>query len=403
MNSYTYTARDRTGLRREGLLAANSTNEAIEALRQRRLTPVDVHETVGRSVRKHKTVHRSRIRSSDLAAMSWQLSAMLDGGLAITATLEIIAEDTENLQLRHILQQTLAKVREGKLLSDGLSDFPTVFNRLALAIVIAGETSGDLGRALRMLAEHFEARDRIARKVQNAVSYPIFVLSLIGAIIVGIMALIMPRFQMIFTQIGGELPAFTRTFMGFYGFLCRNMLCMFLAVVLAVFAAVALARTPSGHRLLSHVVLRLPLFGRLFSEAFVAMFCRTVATLLEAGVPVLECFEILRGLSNNDVISSAVARVKQYIASGSNVALGMTAAGFFPNMVVKMAQAGEESGSLPTMLRKTSDHYERRITATIDTLTRLLEPVMIAIVGAVVLVVVIALYLPIFTISDAAH
>ena len=147
MNSYTYTARDRTGLRREGLLAANSTNEAIEALRQRRLTPVDVHETVGRGVRK-RNVHRSRIRSSDLAAMSWQLSAMLDGGLAITATLEIVAEDTENLQLRHILQQTLAKVREGKLLSDGRSDFPNVFNRLALAIVIAGETSGDLGRAL---------------------------------------------------------------------------------------------------------------------------------------------------------------------------------------------------------------------------------------------------------------
>jgi len=130
------------------------------------------------------------------------------------------------------------------------------------------------------------------------------------------------------------------------------------------------------------------------------MFCRTVATLLEAGVPVLEALEILKGMSANDVINAAVARVKQHVASGSNIALGMTAAGFFPNMVVKMTQVGEESGSLPMILRKTSDHYERKITANIETLTRLLEPVMITTVGAIVLVVVIALYLPIFTVSD---
>lgn len=400
MKSYTYTARDRTGSRREGLLAANSANEAMETLRQRHLTPIDVHETLARGPKKHKTVHRSKVRSADLGAMSWQLSTMLEGGLSITTALDIIAEDTENLQLRHILQRTLGKVSEGKLLSDGLSDFPHVFNRLALAIVIAGETSGDLGQALRTLAEYFDSRDRIAKKVRSAVAYPIFVLSLITAIVIGVMTLIVPRFQMIFAQIGGKLPAFTRVFMGFYSLLCQNLLYVVLVVAGLVFGSVALAKTKGGHRLLSQAVLRLPLFGKLFSEAFIAMFCRTIATLLEAGVPVLETFEILRGMSTNDVIVSAIARVKQHVMGGSNVALGMTAAGFFPNMVVKMAQVGEESGSLPAILRKTSDHYERKITATIDTLTRLLEPVMITTVGAVVLVVVIALYLPIFTISD---
>lgn len=400
MNSYTYTARDRTGSRREGLLAANSANEALEALRQRHLTPVDVHETVGRGVKKRKTTRRSRVRASDLGATSWQLSTMLEGGLAITTALDVIAEDTENLQLRRILQQTLAKVSEGKLLSDGLSDFPHVFDRLALAIVIAGETSGDMGQALRTLAEHFDSRDRIIKKVRSAVAYPIFVLCLITAIVIGIMTLIVPRFQMIFAQIGGRLPAFTRAFMGFYGFLCQNLLYVILGLAVGVLALTAFAKTRNGHRLLSQAVLRLPLFGKLFTEAFVAMFCRTVATLLEAGVPVLEALEILKGMSANDVINAAVARVKQHVASGSNIALGMTAAGFFPNMVVKMTQVGEESGSLPMILRKTSDHYERKITANIETLTRLLEPVMITTVGAIVLVVVIALYLPIFTVSD---
>ena len=133
------------------------------------------------------------------------------------------------------------------------------------------------------------------------------------------------------------------------------------------------------------------------------MFCKTVATLLEAGVPVLDAFEILRGMSSNDVIVSAIARVKQHVTGGSNVALGMAAAGFFPNLVIKMAQVGEESGSLATILRKTSEHYERRITSTIDSMTGLLEPIMITTIGAIVLVVVIALYLPIFTISDVGH
>ena len=403
MKSYTYTARDRTGSRREGLLAANSTHEALETLRQRHLTPIDVRETVARGVKKQKTVHRSRIRSADLGAMSWQLSTMLEGGLTITAALEILAEDTDNPQLRHVLQQALTKVGEGKLLSDGLSEFPHVFNRLALAIVIAGETSGDLGQALRTLAEYFDGRDRIAKKVRTALSYPIFVLTLITAIVIGIMTLIVPRFQVIFAQIGGKLPAFTRVFMGFYNLLCHNVLYVVAGIALVVLGVAAIAKTKGGHRVLSQAVLRAPLFGKLFSEAFVAMFCRTIATLLEAGVPVLETFDILRGMSTNDVIVSAIGRVRQHVMGGSNVALGMTAAGFFPNMVIKMAQVGEESGSLPAILRKTSDHYERKITATIETLTRLLEPVMITTVGVIVLVVVIALYLPIFTISDVAH
>ena len=403
MKSFTYVARDATGVRREGMLAANSSNEALEILRSRQLTPIGVYETLAQGRKKRKSAHRGRIRSADLCAMCWQLSTMTEGGLTITAALDIIAEDTDNLQLRHLLQQTLAKVSEGRLLSDGLKAFPQVFNRLALAIVIAGETSGDLGQALRTLAEYFEGRDRIAKKIRGAVSYPIFVLVLITVIVIGIMGLIVPRFRAIFAQLGSELPAFTRAFMGFYDFMCHNLVYVVLTVAAAGFGLVLMARTKEGHRALSKTLLRIPLFGRLFSEAFIAMFCRTIATLLEAGVPVLEAFEIVRGMSTNDVIVSAIARVKQHVTGGSNVALGMAAAGFFPNMVIKMAQVGEESGSLAVILRKTSDHYERRITATIDAMTGLLEPIMITTIGAIVLVVIIALYLPIFTISDVAH
>ncbi len=402
MKSFTYVARDAGGARRDGMLAANSPNEVLEILHHRQLTPIGIEETAVRGVKDRKAA-RGRVKSADLAAMCWQLSTMLEGGMSITIALDIIAEDTENLQLRGVLRQARARVSEGRLLSEGLSGCPRVFNRLAVAIVVAGETSGDLGAALRALAEHFDSRDRIVKKIRGAVAYPAFVVSLITLIIIGIMTLIVPRFRMIFNQLGGQLPAFTRGFMGFYDTLCHYALYFGAAGVLTLGAGVALSRTKDGHQVLSRLVLRLPLFGRLFTESFVAMFCRTIATLLEAGVPVLDALEILRGMATNDVIASAIVHVKQHVTGGSNIALGMAAAGFFPNMVVKMAQVGEESGALPAILRKTSEHYERRVTSTIDALTGLLEPIMITTIGAIVLVVVIALYLPIFTMSGVAR
>jgi len=402
MKSYTFVARDTGGSRRDGMLAANSSNEALEILRHRQLTPIGLQETLAKGVKDHK-VARRHVKSADLGAACWQLSTMLEGGMSITAALDIIAEDTENLQLRQALQQARTKVSEGRLLSDGLGGCPKIFNRLAVAIIVAGETSGDLGQALRTLAEHFDNRDRIVKKIRGAIAYPIFVVTLITAIVIGIMTMIVPRFRMIFDQLGGKLPAFTRGFMGFYDVLCSNLPYFLVAALLAVGAGVLSSRTRGGHRILSRLALRAPLFGRLFRESFVATFCRTMATLLAAGVPVLDALEILRGMTTNDVIISAIARVKQYVTGGSNVALGMATAGFFPNMVIKMTQVGEESGDLPAILRKTSEHYERKIASTIDTLTSLMEPIMITTIGAIVLVVVIALYLPIFTMSDVAH
>jgi type IV pilus assembly protein PilC len=402
MKSYTYVARDAGGARRDGMLAANSSNEALEVLRHRQLTPIGIQETLVKGAKDRKSA-RGRVKSADLGAMCWQLSTMLEGGMSITAALDIIAEDTENLQLRQVLQQARTRVSEGRLLSDGLGGAPKVFNRLAIAMIVAGETSGDMGQALRSLAEHFDSRDRIAKKIRGAIAYPIFVVTLITVVIIGIMTVIMPRFQAIFNQLGSKLPAFTQAFMAFYDTLRHNALYFVVAGALATGAGVLLSRTKGGHRFWSRLVLRMPLFGKLFRESFVALFCRTIATLLESGVPILDALEILRGMTTNDVIVSAIARVKQHVTGGSNVALGMAAAGFFPNMVVKMTQVGEESGDLSAILRKTSDHYERRIASTIEAMTSLLEPFMIVTIGAIVLVVVIALYLPIFTMSDVPH
>jgi len=255
---------------------------------------------------------------------------------------------------------------------------------------------------LTKLAQYFDSRDRLAKKIKGATAYPIFVMCFITLIIIFIMAFIVPRFKTIFDSLGGELPAFTRAFMAFYDILRYNIIYIIGFVFALIIFAVVFNKTKKGHYYFSKIVLRLPLLGKVFNQAFVATFCNTMSTLLCAGVSVLEVFEVLSGMTGNDIIKSAITQTRKSVVEGSSISLSMSTTGFFPNMVVKMIQVGEESGSLPRVLEKTSEHYERKVDSTVTTLTSLLEPIMIVSVGAVVSVVVIALYLPIFSMSDVA-
>jgi type IV pilus assembly protein PilC len=324
---------------------------------------------------------------------------MVEGGIPITTAIETISSDIENLYLQEVLHRILEKMRRGENFSGGIAEFPKVFDQLSKAIILAGETSGNLPGALKRVAEHFDSRDRLAKKVKGAMAYPIFVMVFIIMIVIFIMTFIIPRFRMIFDQFGGELPAFTRGFMGFYDFVRFNLVYIIGSIFLIGFVAVSISKNPKGHCIYSKIALRIPLFGKIISQAFVATFCKTMATLLAAGVSVLEVFDILATMTKNDVIKDAIVRSREHIVQGSNVSLGLATAGFFPNMVVKMIQVGEESGSLPQVLERTSDYYERKVDATISTVLGLLEPIMIVTVGGIVLVVILALYLPIFSMS----
>jgi len=326
---------------------------------------------------------------------------MTEGGIPITTALQAISEDIENLQLQEVLQQVLEKVQKGQTLSDSISEFPKVFNQLACAMILAGETGGNLPEALRRLGEYFDNRDKLAKKVKGAMAYPIFVFSFIVIIVIFIMAFVVPRFRDIFDQIGGELPAFTLAFMNVYEIGRSYALHIIGSLAVIIISTVLISKTKKGHYFFSRVALALPLMGKILSQAFVATFCKTMATLLAAGVPVLEVFDILSTMTNNDVIKSAVTRAREQIVGGANLSLSMFEAGFFPNMVVKMMQVGEESGSLPKVLDRTAIYYERKVDSTITTVMGLLEPIMIVVVGAIVLIVVLALYLPIFSMSPS--
>jgi len=401
MKKYGYVARDLAGAQIKGFAQAANSNEVLNQLREQGLTPISVKDVSKKgSTKAQQKGHRKRIKSADLAALCWQLATMLEGGIPITTALDIIGDDTDNAQLQEILKQISEKVKKGQPVSECVAEYPKVFNRLCCAMILAGETGGNLAKAIGKLAEYFENRDKLAKKVKGAMAYPIFVLSFIIIIVVFIMAFIVPRFRKIFDQIGGTMPAFTRGFMGFYDILHYNLHYIIGFVIVLVVFAKLFSRTKKGHYLFSRLSLSLPMFGSILSQAFVATFCRTTSTLLSSGVSVLEAFNILTGMTDNDIIKSAIVQTRENIVGGSNISLSMSTAGFFPNMVIKMIQVGEESGSMPEVLEKTSEHYERKIDATVTMLLSLLEPIMIISVGAIVSVVVIALYLPIFTMSD---
>ena len=391
-----------TGGRKEGVREANAASDVLGWLREQGFTPLSVSEvslSVKKSVRKPR---RRRIKSSDLSALCWQLTTMVEGGIPITTALETIGSDLENLQLQHILQRVLEKMQKGEPFSSSLAEFPNVFNHLSRAMILAGEAGGNLSEALRKLAEYFDSRDKLAKKVKGAMAYPAFVFTFIIVIVVFIMTFIIPRFRTMFDQFGGELPAFTRAFMGFYDMVRYNVVYIIGSVLLLIVSGVIISKTSKGHFAFCRIVLGLPLLGKILSQAFVSTFCRTMSTLVAAGVSVLEVFDILVTMTNNDIIKGAIKRTRESLVEGSNVSLSLAASGFFPNMVVKMIQVGEQSGSLSKVLERTADYYERKVDAAITTVMGLLEPIMIVTVGGIVLVVVLALYLPIFSMSGAA-
>ncbi len=399
MRNYKYVARNSKSKRKEGSKQASSQNEVLNWLRDQGLTPVLVDEVLAEHKKTKQVIVAQRIKSSELAALCWQLTTMVEGGIPIISAIDTISEDIDNTQLQKLLHQVSEEMQGGEPFSDSLARFPKVFNNLAIAMILAGESSGNLADALRRLAEYFDNRDKFVKKIRGAMAYPIFAVCFIIMIVIFIMTFIIPRFTMIFDQLGSDLPGFTKGFMAFYDMIRNNVIYIIGAVLLLIITTILVFRTKKGHYWFCRVFLGLPLIGRVLNQAFVTIFCKTMSTLLSSGVSVLETFDILVTMTNNDIIKTAILQTREKVVEGASVSSGLSASGFFPNMVVKMIQVGEESGAMSNVLERTANYYERKVDATIDTMMALLEPIMIVVVGGIVLIITLALYLPIFSMS----
>jgi type IV pilus assembly protein PilC len=400
MSGFRYVAKDLAGQKREGLSYALSRQQALVSLREQGLIPIEITE-VSADKRKTGTLsRRKRIKPSELASFCWQLCTMIEGGVPLISAIETISQDSENEFFQGVLKQTIEGMQKGETLHGSISQFPRVFDTLFCSLVMAGETGGALPSVLNRLAEYYDSKDKLMRKVRVALAYPTFVVAFLIFLIVFIMVFIIPRFKVIFTSIGGKLPLFTRMFMGVYDAIVENLLFAFLIGLAVIGGLVVYSKTERGWRRMSRIALKLPLIGRVKTQAFIAMFCKTFATLLGAGVSVLDTLDILTTMSKNAVVRDAMSDTREKIVKGSAISMSMAATGFFPRLLVKMVQVGEESGSLPYVLDRTCGYYERRVESAVATATSVLEPALIVCAGMIVLVVVIALYLPVFTISD---
>jgi type IV pilus assembly protein PilC len=400
MANFEYVAWDESGNAHEGTKQANSQDDLLVLLRDEGLTPVSVNAVEDAApIKKKQTVRYKKVKSGDLSTFCWQLSTMLEGGMPITIAIETIAEEMENKYFEEVLNTIAQNLERGEPLSECIGAYPKVFNALSRAMVLAGETGGSLVTCLQRLADYYANRDKLIRKVRGALAYPIFVVVFIVVIVVALMTFIIPRFTVMFDQFKGELPAFTRGFMFVYDLIMHNAHFIIGGIVLVSFAILGYSKTVKGHERLCRFALSAPLFGRIKLQAFVAMFCKTLSTLIASGVPILEAFEILAGMTSNDILKAGVLDTRERLVEGTNVAASMEASGFFPNVAVKMAQIGEQSGSLSSVMDKTSEYYEKKVDSLVSTMLGMMEPILIISVGAIVLVVILAMYLPIFSMS----
>lgn len=397
MATFQYVAWDQMGNCEQGTRQASSEEEVLAFLKNEQLTPVSITESQKVQQEKKTTVRYRRVKSGDLATFCWQLSTMLGGGLPITSAIETIADEIPNPYLEFILKEIAAKLSKGLTLAECMKDYPKVFSHLSCAMIMAGESGGSLTATLTRLAEHYENRDKLIRKVRGAVAYPIFVIAFIVLIVIVLMTLIIPRFSSMFEEFEGELPLFTKGFMVVYHAIMHNIPYILVVGVIAAVGFTAYSKTQKGHEKCSKMILALPIFGKIILMAFVAMFCKTLGTLIAAGVPLLEAFQILASMTENEVLRKGVLETRDKMVEGLSISHSMEKAGFFPGVAVKMAQIGENSGSLSTVMNKTSEYYEKKVDGLVSLLLGMLEPILIICVGAIVLVVILAMYLPIFS------
>jgi type IV pilus assembly protein PilC len=395
--TYDYKVRDRTGNMVSGQLVGDSEGLVMAKLREMGLTPVEVRKAgVGLKMEIH--LRPGRVKLKSLAIFARQFATMVNSGLPILRALAILSEQTESTELKKILTQVRIDVEQGASLSGAMSKHPKAFSDLFLAMVKAGETGGVLDNVLLRLADLTEKEVELRRKIKSAMTYPIAVVVLVILLMSAMLLFVVPQFESIYAQLGGSLPLPTRILLGVSRGVRTYWWMVLLATAALVFGFRRWKKTPGGRLMIDSVKLRVPIFGSLFHKTALTRFSSTLGMLLRSGVPILQALDIVSETVNNKVIARAVSDVQGSVREGESIARPLGKHAVFPPMVVQMLAVGEETGAVDTMLDKVSDFYNSEVEAAVDSLTSLIEPVLIAIIGSAVGASVIALYMPMFNI-----
>jgi type IV pilus assembly protein PilC len=400
MPTYVFKGRNRLNEIIVGERVADNRDALRQILRREQVTLTSVKEK-GREIGIPKIGGRKKVKAKDLSIFTRQFSVMIDAGLPLVQCLEILAQQQDNKYFQQILSQVRQDVEEGSTLAAAMSRHPKVFDQLYSNMVEAGETGGILDLILQRLSTFIEKLVKLKRDVVSAMIYPAAVILLAIVAIVVIMVVVIPQFQNIFLGLlgpGEQLPLPTRIVVGISSFLAGWGGLLILVTIIA--SAIALSfyyKTPGGRHVIDRLVLKVPIIGDIMRKIAVARFSRTLSTLLSSGVPILQSLDITARTAGNIIIEEAITSVRTGVERGESFVDPLKATEVFPHMVAQMIGIGEQTGALDAMLGKIADFYEQEVDAAIANLLTLIEPVLIGFLGVTIGSIVIAMYLPLFT------
>ena len=400
MPVFVWKGRTRQGTIKKGEVEAVNQEAVMAQLRAQMLLPVSV-KAKSKDVSEYFTFLKQGITIKDLVIFTRQFATMIDAGLPLLQCLDILAEQNTNKTFRDVIREIKGDVEQGSTFADALAKHPKPFDALYVNLVQAGEIGGILDTILNRLAVYLEKADALRRKVKGAMVYPTTVLVVAIGVVVLMLVKIIPTFERMFSDFGGELPGPTQVVVSISHWM-QEWLGPFLVVgVVAVIAFFQWRkRSLKFRRQTDGLALKLPVFGTLLRKVAVARFTRTLGTMIASGVPILDGLNIVAKTAGNVVIEEALISVRTAISEGKTIAEPLEESGVFPGMVVQMIAVGEETGAMETMLSKIADFYDDEVDAAVDALTALLEPAMMVGLGGTVGGMLVAMYLPIFKIAD---
>ena len=397
--TFQYKVRDRSGNLISGTLEADSELLVLQRLREQGYTPLEVgKEKKGLNV--NISLKAKKVKLKEVAVFSRQFATMINSGLPILRALSILADQTTNPTLGRALADSRTDVEHGASLSQALQKHPKVFNDLYVSMVKSGETGGSLDTTLLSLAAMLEREVHLRGKIKSAMTYPIAVVGLVILIMSAMLLFVVPQFKTIYGQLGGTLPMPTRMLLFVSEIFKKYWYVVLAGAFLFRFLLRRYKKTDNGRAAIDRIKLRVPVFGSLFHKTCLSRFSSTLAMLLKAGVPILQALDIVIDTVNNRVVGVAVEDVQSSVREGESISRPLARHAVFPSMVVQMIAVGEETGQVDTMLEKVAQFYDQEVEASVDALTSLIEPILIAFIGGAVGAAVIALYMPMFQIIN---
>ncbi|MFC2048773.1 type II secretion system F family protein [Elusimicrobiota bacterium] len=399
---YNYKVRNTSGKTISGEMEAESTKAVSEKLREQRLIVMEVVEasaggfdfTFGFNPFKKKT------KAKDIVIFSRQMATLVGAGVPIVQGLSILTEQIENPVFKEIVTELREDIEGGAGIAESMEKHPGAFNELFVNMIRAGELGGILDIILERVADYLESSNNLKGKVKGALMYPAVVSSVAMGVTAFLMIVIIPTFAATFESFGGELPLPTQILINISDVMRRYFHFILLGIIGIVIAGKRFYKTESGSMIIDKKLLDVPVFGTLLRKVAIAKFTRTFGTLVKSGVPILEALETVAHTSGNRVVEAAVIEAREAIREGSKIADPLNASGVFPPMVMQMISVGEETGNLDTMLSKIADFYDAEVDVAVEGLTSMIEPIIIVFMGILIGAIVIAMFLPIFSMGD---